>query len=456
MSELVDAGEEVPLDVVPLAALAAEQRTQYFVDDRDGEDRWGNPHRGRWVCGTSWEDACPLYLEESCPGEKNKGVRWEPAFFAQCDMRCGACGGYTRAETINYCGSPPKGQPMLDLAIAEMGGSLRLDRRPMPSATPAAAPPWPVSFAGTVEWGSGHLLELAKPPMVFVTMKTAKGSRHSRTSLRDRLGGYEGIVGVNGLCKDDVLDLVWDTREETIEFCMEANVHTFVTPQYSYYDGDPIAMWLFNESRGMEFYRLAVDAGFPVVALDCPPWSPDYLHRDRLEFIREAKVKCIAMSYQTRRNMHPTQVRYARELHGELDDDVSMIFFGVNTLAVMLTLSKLYPGRNVLFSNVEAFAKQAFFRLMNNQLAPPAWSERAEGHKVRCKCPECKRGKKLGKARTFQYNLAQQVKFGDLVRGQASAAADRSASPVPSAGPLSRSVGAAVRRRPRRARRGPR
>jgi len=460
VSELVAAGEEVPLDVIPLAALAAEQHSQYFEDDRDGEDRWGNTRRGRTVCGTSWEDACPLYLSETCPGEKNKGVRWEPAFFAFCDMRCGACGGYTRADTISYCGSPPKGQPMLDLAIAELGGSLRLDERQAPPGR--VAPPWPVSYAPTVEWGSGVWLDVAKPPMVFVTMKTAKGSRHSRTTLRRRLGDYEGIVGVNGLCKDDVLDDVWDAREETIEFCHAADVHTFVTPQYSYYDGDPMAMWYYNECRGVEFYRLAVEAGFPVVALDCPPWSPEYMHRDRMSFIQGSGVKCIAMSYQTRRNMHPTQVRYAQQLNQELDDDVAMIFFGINTLPTILMLAKLYAGRNIMFSNVEPFAKAAFFRLLNNQLAPPAWSERPEGHSMRCQegpivkgkptnCAACRAGKARGKGRTFAWNTEQFVKRCDLAL--ANTRGDRSAGPGPSPAPSARSAGAAARRRRRGGRR---
>ena len=449
MAELVPIGEEVPLLVMPLAAREAEQRTQYFEDDREGEDRWGNKRKGRMVCGTSWEDACPLYLSDTCPGERNPGVRWAPPEFTYCDLRCGACGGFTRADTINYCGLPPKGQPMLDIAIAELGGHLRMDQR---VAGPAkVADPWPCSYAASVEWGSGVYLKVAKPPMVFVTMKTAKGSRRARTSLRDRLGGYTGQIGVNGLCLDDLLDDVWDTRHDTLEFCMDAGVHTFVTPQFSYYDSDPMAMWFYNENRGMEFYRLAVEAGFPVVALDCPPWSPKYMHADRMEFIQGMKVKCIAMSYQTRRNIDPTQVKYAKELNEELDPDVSLIFFGCNTLPVILTLAKLYAGRNILFSNVEPFAKAAFFRLLNNQIAPPKWSERPEGHNIRCKCSLCIEGKKIGKARTFQHNLNEFVKKCDLAL--ANTRGDRSGSLGPSTATSARSAGAS-RRRPRgRARR---
>lgn len=407
VAELISVREVEEFWVYP---LDVQSDSQFFVDGRAGQDRWGHERHDRIVCGTGWgpeEYVCPLYADETCPGERNDKLRWMPWDFQTCDLCCGACGGGERDDTISVCGQH-KGQFGLELALAEMGGTFRLDKKTAPAAPIPA--PWPASYAPTVEWGGKEWLRHAEReiglPMVFTTMKTAQAPirRNSRfTPLRDRLG-FTGQIGVTGLVKDGLLDDVWDRREATIEFCAESAVHTMVAPQFSFYDFDNPAMWHYNEARTAEWYRLCLEADcFPVVALDMPPYLTPTRYRDRLSYIHGNGVKCLAMSYQTMAGLDAGQIRFAQELNEELDDDVSFILFGCNQLKNIVIMAKALAGRNLTFSNVEPFAKSAFFRTLRGR-APVSFSRGPNGET----------DKALGKARTFTYNVEESLKIHDL------------------------------------------
>ena len=136
--------------VLPSEFDFTDPRSSFFIDGREGVDRWGRERAGLTACGTGFDGyVCPLYLEESCPGDRNRGDRIDVNYKATCDLDCGACGGGGRTETLGVCGQE-KGLANMQAAIAEMGGSLRLDKW---TAQPVRAPS--TGRAGTSRSSSG-------------------------------------------------------------------------------------------------------------------------------------------------------------------------------------------------------------------------------------------------------------------------------------------------------------
>jgi hypothetical protein len=380
VAELIDADPELEPRVVLVSPTALSAEPSYFEDGREGTDRWGNERRHKTACGTGWDGwVCPLYVEEACPGELNAGTRWIASENRVCDLACGRCGGGERADTTDVCGHV-RGQPGFTYALWEMGG-LRLDRYMAP---PVASPPasWPCGFAPTLQWGGKEWMpELHASfggtwPMVFTSVKTAHpGNRRVPTPLRERLGGHTGLLGVHGLVKDDLLDDMWEERHRFVDFCKASGVDVMCTWQLSYYDVAETAGWIYNVARAFELYRLFAEAGFPVCALDVPPFVMPWLYQEYLDFIDRNAVKCVTISMQTFSYIHPLQLRAFGELHEALPDDAAVIIFGVNTVPVMIKVATRFAGRPLVFSNVEPYTKAAFFRLTDDRRAPPGWTK---------------------------------------------------------------------------------
>jgi hypothetical protein len=355
----------------------AARDSPYFPDDREGVDRWGRERAGLLACGTGWHDVCPAYLEESCPGDANRGTRIEPSTVRVCNLDCGACGGGGRSETMAYCGWP-KGRAFFDSAIAEMGGTLRMDRWSAPPSAPA--PTFPSRYIPSVEWGvKTYLPEMDgdPPPVLSTTMKTAKPGK---MPLRERLAGYEGMLIVNGLNRDDMLDDMWDDRRRLYRFCREADVDIMVTPQFSYYDSRQLCMATYNTNRIFQWYVECMEAGFPHVALDMPPYHRDWLVDEYLDFIKRNKVKLISISYQTFRGemgLDPRQIMNARRrLHRELDPDVAILVYGLGSAQGWVIVATSFPGRQVVFSNTSPFSRANFFKLLPaDASAPPGMTK---------------------------------------------------------------------------------
>jgi hypothetical protein len=376
-----DFGERY-LDIQPINER--EGLNRYVPDGREGTDRWGNKREDKTACGTGFGPggySWPLYLEESCPGERQPRVRnMAPEFFV-CDMFCGTCGGGSRDNTINYCGHA-KGHPFTQYAMWEFDGSLRLDRMGT-DLRPKAPEAWPTSFFPSVEWGAktwvGELANIndgREWPMLTTTLKTAwPGNRKDPQPLRERLGGYGGMVVVNGLTKDRHLDMVWDNRRRVMEFCKTSGVDVMVAPQFSYYDDDPMAMWVYNAARTFRYYEECVELGFPVSCLHMPPWAQPWYLDEWHDYVARNGVKCMSFSFQTLTQLQGRHIWAMRKLHAELDPDVAVIIFGSTSIANTAILARCYPGRNITFCNVEAYAKAAFFRLFNDERAPPGWSK---------------------------------------------------------------------------------
>lgn len=392
-----------------LNGLDTTEEVEYFQDGRDGVDRWGRQRKHLTACGTGFGEGqyvCPAYLEESCPGDRNPGDRLAPLRVYSCDLACGACGGGERTDSMAYCGWR-KGQPMFNTAIAEMGGSLRLDRDCY-HCQPGRPITWPVSYVPAVEWYvkqmMGTLTERhgAQWPMIAVSLKTAYPSsrRAGGQPLVERVGGYTGPIMVHGLTKDDLLDDRWDDRHRVIAWCREQGVDTMVTPQFSYYEEDQNCMAVYNINRQFAWYVECREAGFAHVALDWPPGAIGWMRDEYLDFVHRNEVKILAPSFQTlreREGLSPQFLRDLQVLHDELPADVAIVAFGLGGLLGMLQLARVMPGRQVAFANTQAYFNAVQFRLHTGGLAPPGWS----------------------KADAFAYNVTELTKITDRVTGRA-------------------------------------
>jgi hypothetical protein len=243
--------------------------------------------------------------------------------------------------------------------------------------------------------------------------------------------------------------------DRTLEFCKAGGVQVMTSPQFSYYNGLPTASWLYNSSRSMEWYSRCVEVGFPVVALDTPPTGQNWYLADYLRFIKRNKVKCLAISLQTISGISAYHVKTAREFHEELDPDVSLLFFGTNTLPAMIAIARCYPGRNMAFSNVEPYAKAAFGRLVTGTLA---------GYKNKGRCPAHRRKNPvpdapcdcvsvgMSKSEVFVWNVERMRLYADKAMQVSRQAAERGSRGPSAARPARPSAGSA-RAKPRRRRR---
>ena len=371
-----------PLDIW-LGGLDTSNDADYFVDGREGVDRWGRERKDLIACGTGWDGyVCPAYAEEACPGDRNPGDRLAPNRVRNCDLLCGACGGGGRTETMAYCGWS-KGRKMFATAVAEMGGSLRLDRYQAPPAKPV--PTFETSYVPSCEWYVKGLMptlteQMGGPwPMVATSVRTAyPGIRRDGQPLRERLGNYEGSIMVHGLAKDDVLDDRWDDRHRLMRWCQQQGVDTMVTPQFSYYEEDQNCMAVFNTNRIFRWYQECAELGFPHVALDWPPANMPWAREEYLDFILRNDVKLIAPSLQTVHETGGISPRFLadfRRLHAELPADVSVAMFGVGVLVAYVQIARMMPGRNLTFVNPKAYFAATQWKLLNESPAPPGWSK---------------------------------------------------------------------------------
>lgn len=365
-----------------LDRLDPQQR--FFVDGREGQDRWGTPRAGKIVCGVPdpqtggfgpQAHVCPAYVEEACPGARNRGNRTRPDVRKICDLRCHACGGGGWSDTFGICAKPANA-PYREAFIAEVGGTLRLDAATVLKERPRFDPEG-VEFFPTVEWSAKKWMEPLRLPAAGTTMKTA--GTPGKTGIRQRLGGHEGILVVNGLTKDDLLDEVWDRRAAVLRFCRASKVDVMCTPQYSAYPGMPTMMALYNGRRIFQWYELCVEAGFPHVVLDVPPArQPLWLMDEYFAFIDRSKVSSICLSYQQFGDSDATKEMLwnARLVHRHIPPEVSVIVYGVTRLERQVLLRRTMVGRRLIFSDVNVGAGAAFFAMRpDGKTAPGGWEK---------------------------------------------------------------------------------
>lgn len=362
-------------------------RMEFFPSDREGTDRWGRDRATLRLCGTP-EARCAAGVEESCPGDGNSGTRLEPARTRKCALDCASCGGGGRVATFTRCGWD-RGQPMWEQAIAEVGGSLRLDKWTCtPPLTRAA--PWPANYVPVVEGYAQHWPAVQSLPMLGTTMQTSmppKRNMNEARTIRDRLGGcgcgepghppagaYNGTLIVNGLVKDDMLDDVWDDRSRFIEYALLSRVDVMVVHQFSYYDFDHSCAHIYNANRSFYLYHQFREAGFPLVVMDMPPHHRDWFQDEYLDFCDRSEVAAVAISLQTfgfRGSLHPLHIKGLRHIHARLDPTVAVMVFGIGTLIGMTQITKLFPGRNLVFSGKEPYGQTIFFQLMKTGASAP-------------------------------------------------------------------------------------
>jgi hypothetical protein len=413
MTEIGDAPRGKPR---PLKAADWEDpKCQYFPDDREGEDRWGTPYQEKVACGTGFgedEYVCPLYVEESCPGCKNKGNRFYPCKQRTCSLDCGVCGGYDlKSGTIAYCGQQ-KSERFHDGVFAEFGGSLRLDRW---TGGPGEAreADFPCAYFPIVEWGgrnwmraflSGKVGGWSRPehwpaevgfPLVGTTMKTiypgrgraAKAMRRgapirSRTGLRDRLGGFKGDILVSGMVKDDLLDDCWEDRERILRWCRDEGATHMLTGQFSTYPDKQNMMLVYNTNRAFWWYERAMELGFKHVILDIPTdFHARWIMDEHFDYAERSGCKVFALyyaHYRARGGMDPRTVWNARLVHDCMPKDAAVMLFGPSTLQRIAGLARIFRGRQMIFSTVEAYARSAFYRLVPGGISAPAGMEKDE------------------------------------------------------------------------------
>jgi intein/homing endonuclease len=368
---------------------------------------------------------------------------------------CGG-GGIDLSETFMACCST-KGVPFQKVAIQEIQHirgieNLRIDLSRVPVSEPAGGRPWrpPSVFFPTVEWSGRRQLQalyrqtdsicpLCKKdhgmvgreyPMLCTTAKT--WGTMGRTSLRDRLGGFEGYLAVSGYTKDDLLDTVWDGsalkrdygeahRRRHMRWLKEQGVDLFITQQFSTYGLYQCSSWLINFHRICHAYEMAVEAGIPDVALDFPPdRHAKWLMDDWLTFVIENKVPIIALNGQqfgVRKDRQANFLYVLKTLHRELPMNVAIIMQGVGARNKVATMSKMLAGRSLSFSSVEALARTAF-----NEMAPEGTSAPRSPHicDPGSTCSLKRGGKATCKSALFVHNACASHAMVSLVHGKAS------------------------------------
>lgn len=368
-----------PPDLVSPDQLC-DMRMSFAPDPRTGTDRWGRDRADLRVCGDG-EYVCPAAREESCSGDGNPGTRIEPARTRVCNLQCEYCGGGGRVATFTRCGWQ-RGQPMWDQSIAEVGGSLRLDKWTSPPPD-RRADPWPTPYVPVVEAYAQHWPVVQTLPMLGTTMQTSmppKRDMNAARTIRERLGGYRGKLIVNGLVKDDMLDDAWDDRSRFIEFALRSRVDVMVVHQFSYYDGDHSCAHLYNANRAFYQYHQFREAGFPLVVMDIPPYHRTWFQDEYLNFVARSDIAAIAISMQTfgfRGSLHPLHIRGLKHIHSRLAPDVAVMVFGIGTLIGMTQITKMFPGRNLVFSGKEPYGQSIFFQLMPNGTSAPPGMDKA-------------------------------------------------------------------------------
>jgi hypothetical protein len=313
---------------------------------------------------------------------------------------CGG-GGVDLSQTQNYC-CATKGQPFMDVAIAEIQHLRGIDNLRIDQARVREQPgelPWtfPAIYFPTVEWGGRPWMEALERyadgpcpcckrdhgvygrdwPMAATTMKTAATAYKAKrvTPLRTRLGEFQGHLVVTGYTKDNLLDDVWDDRKRLIRWWKEQGVDTLVTPQYSAYPEWNCSLHIYNSHRQMAFYEEAVEAGIPRVAFDLGFGNNAKWYRDDwLTFLHNNQVPTVCLNYQqyaSRGALHPMAIREIRMLHDVLPTTTSVMIFGVGTPAKIMQASKLFAGREICFSTVEAYARAAFYQMVPQGTSAP-------------------------------------------------------------------------------------
>lgn len=333
---------------------------------------------------------CPAYREESCPGEFNKGDRLMPLRVKVCNLACAECGGGGRVATHAYCSHGARGDPMFESAVAEMGGTLRMDAWTSRPSGPALKLPGP--YVPVVErYAKAFGDKLTDLPAVFTTTQSAMSNRSDKrrsTTVRERLGDYSGLLGVCGLVKDDLLDDQWDDRHRQLRYLRDSEVDLMVVPQFSYYDADQSCMALYNSVRHLAFYHLCREMGFEHVALDVPQGAQRWLHEEYMAFCARSQVTMIAMSMQTlglRGSLDPRSMVGLRWLQEDLADDVAVLIFGLDIPTAQAQATRLLRGRDVTFLSKGPYAHSIFFELLpQGATAPKGWT-RADvfAHNVR-------------------------------------------------------------------------
>lgn len=366
-----------------------DTKCHFSPDPRtEGADRFGIPYAEKQLCGDGYGpgEVCPLYVEESCPGCRNKRAMDAPCSLRICSGSCGTCGGGGHSRTYATCGQPHKSPQLRDLAIAEFGGSMRTDQW---WCEPTAMPrDYPVDYIPGIEWGAKAWMadlnaawekrsgQAHYPALVTSAKSVYPGRNKPRPQLlRERLNFPDGMLITHGLTKDDLLDNVWDDRRRYIDFMRQSEVDICFTPEFSGYSGTQLFMTVYNMNRAFRFYCEMVEAGIPHVGLDIsPPISTDWVQDDYLEFIHRNGVKVYLHSMQLWRS-DATFAKYLvpfRRYVQQLPEDSTLFLVGPSAPNRIATLARVVQPRRVVFSTKEAFARAAFFELMpQGAKAPP-------------------------------------------------------------------------------------
>jgi hypothetical protein len=375
----------------------ASATCQYFVDGREGEDRWGTPYKDKQACGLGWDEyVCPAYEEESCPGCKNPGNRIAPCQRQSCGTSCGTCGGGGRSYTMAYCGQDKS--LFQGSAWTEMGGSLRLDRY---TADPPQNPAWdlPVNWFPVVEQERADkkddttwMTELGSWPAVATTLKTAWSGMFSsrRTPLRQKLGiGEDTQLVVNGLVLDDLLDEAWDEREGVLESLLEDGVDVMIPPQFSAYADLQNWMALYNANRVFEWHTMAVEMGFKHVGLQHPGYQARWLLDEYFDFAERSKINLISISAQTSLltmgGYNAEDMLDFKLCHENYPKDATFIVFGPSNQRLIVQAQNVMKGRRVIYANVDAYAAAVFYKLYPTQRKAPAGMGKAKVFASNCR-----------------------------------------------------------------------
>jgi hypothetical protein len=391
MADSADAGIEHKKVGAWRDAPTEKLSCEYFDDDREGNDRWGTPYKSKMGCGPSLDEACPAYLEESCPGCKNPGNRIRPCQRQTCGGVCGVCGGGGRSKTIAYCGQ--RKSLFRDSAFMEFNESLRLERHEVDQSHEPVLD-FPVRWFPVVEQNradsgksgvkdTSWMEQLGGWPVVGTTLKTPFEGIYvkNRTPLRDKLGiDADTTLMVNGLVLDDMLDDIWDDRHFVMETLLNDGVDVFIPPQFSAYPDLQNFMALYNANRVMKMHMEAVEMGFKHVALQHPGGQARWLLDEYFAFAHRCKTKLIALSFQTAHHSmggyQSDDILDAKLCNEHYPKDAAFIVFGPSSHRLVAQMASVLRGRRLIFANVDAYARSVFFHLYPTmRKAPAGWSK---------------------------------------------------------------------------------
>lgn len=243
--------------------------------------------------------------------------------------------------------------------------------------------PWfPVVRHNNSDENTGTWMEaLTQPPAAVATgvdfaFQIMRG-RHKH-SLRERLGvPASTLVFVHGQVKSEDLEKVWDGHQEFLDWALAEGVDGMLTPQFA--DDKEVP----DLDRAFDWYRAAVEAGFPKPVFQHPGMQRRELLDECYEFAQSEAVSLIACSVgkdRGRGGLLPPTARDHQLARENYPDGVDFLHFGTSTALRMKMAAKLlgyFAGEHAItFSNVVAATAAAFYmRVPERATAPPDWTK---------------------------------------------------------------------------------